>query len=107
MLIGPVEISDPPEDDWNEWAEREFAAAGAALLADERTVGMGFAGRPLTMMEMLAASYAKMYSWELLAESWRRDFDNFLERKMDEHEHRTTESKGHGDADHRTTLGPQ
>lgn len=86
MLIGDIEITEPPFGDleaFMDWYECEFAAAGAALLEDPRAVDMGFGDRPLTNMEMEAARAASS-SWQALAAAWIRGFDEMLQRKCDD-----------------------
>lgn len=83
MRIGAITISEPPDDDGEflDWRDGELCAAGDALLLDDRTAGMCFDGRPITNMEMEAASIAAHESWPVLAEKWIQSFEIFLREK--------------------------
>jgi len=78
MKIGDTEISEPPDDldDFGRWTDEELLPAGLEMAPG--ATKMGFNGRPITMMEMLAVSLAMRYSPERLAERWIEDFESFI-----------------------------
>ena len=78
MRIGAADIPEPPEDldEFDRWTDEELLPAGLAMAPG--VTNMGFEGRPLAMMEMLAVSLAIKYSPERLAERWIEDFESLI-----------------------------
>ena len=81
MRIGATTIPDPPADfeEMLAWMDEVLIPAGFEMVSDPRCQRMGFDGRPLSSMEMLAGSWAIRTSPIKVAERWIEDFETFLQ----------------------------
>ena len=77
MKIGNRTIPDLPVDDYDDWLENQLIPAGEQFAA-EADEHMGWNGRPVTTMEMVAVRWARSYSAAAIARRWMADFEAFV-----------------------------